>query len=68
MRVSTTPATGPPDFTAPNAPKTTLASERFMALVMMFVRMRPAAPTSAPLTMSARLPSANPAAAAATPE
>jgi hypothetical protein len=53
---------------APNAPNSTFVSERFMASHMIFVRMMPDAPTSAPLMMSTLLPSTNPVMDAASPE
>src|SRR5690606_17362268 len=59
---------GPAATVAPNAPNSTFVSERFMASHMIFVRMMPDAPTSAPLTMSTLLPSTNPVIAAAMPE
>ncbi len=52
----------------PKPPKTTLARERFMALHMRFVRMRPEAPTRAPEMMRIMLFRMNPAAEAASPE
>ena len=57
-----------PDGAAPNAPNITLIIDRFIALVMMSVRIIPAAPTRAPATIRIGLPSTNPALAAARPE
>ena len=59
---------GPPVDSPPKAPKATLLSERFIALHIIRVRMRPEAPTSAPLMISTLLPITNPAADAASPE
>ncbi len=53
---------------APNPPKSTFASERFIALHMIRVRMIPEAPTSEPAIISMLLLSTNPVAAAASPE
>ena len=52
---------------APNAPKSTLPSERFIAFDMSRVRIVPDAPTSVPATMSSWLPRVNPAMATASP-
>jgi hypothetical protein len=49
-------------------PVSTLPSERFIALHMICVRMKPDAPTSEPVMMSALLSSTKPVAAAARPE
>ena len=46
----------------------TFANERFIPLHMMFVKMRPDAPTSDPLIISPLFIKTNPVAAAATPE
>ena len=54
--------------TAPKAPKSTLASERFMASHMILVRMIPDAPTREPLITRPLLPSTKPVAQAARPE
>ena len=64
--VSLPPAARPSP--APNAPKITLNSERFIARHMMLVRMIPDAPTSEPLMISTWLPSTKPVAQAARPE
>ena len=64
----TSPSTLAPARAAPKPLNNTLASERFMALHMMLVRMMPAAPTSEPDTMSTLLLMAKPAAQAASPE
>ncbi len=61
-------AAAPPPTLAPNPPKSTLASERFIALHMMLVRISPLAPTSDPATISTLLPKIKPAALAAMPE
>ncbi len=61
------PAAPAPACTCPKAPKSTLASERFIALLISWVRMAPLAPTSAPATMSTLLPSTKPVIAAAVP-
>ena len=52
----------------PNAPKSTLANERFMALLIRIDRMNPDAPSSAPAMMSTTLSIAKPVAHAASPE
>ena len=57
-----------PTDAAPKAPNITLTIDRFIAFVMMRVRIIPAAPTSAPATIRMGLPSTNPALAAARPE
>src|SRR5208283_4224418 len=48
----------------PNAPKSTLVNERFMAFDMLTDRMKPDAPSSAPATISSLLLSTKPIAAA----
>ncbi len=58
----------PPVASSPNVAKRTLASERFIALHMMRVRMRPDAPTSEPAMISRLFSRTNPVAHAATPE
>ena len=60
--MAATPAT-----TLPTAPKSTLASERFMARLIVMVRIVPDAPTRAPPMMSTLLPMTKPVAAAANP-
>jgi hypothetical protein len=52
----------------PKPENSTLASERFIALHMICVRMMPEAPTSAPATIRTLLLTAKPAAQAARPE
>ena len=52
---------------APNAPKRTLVSDRFIAFDMRRVRIVPEAPTSVPATMSIWFPIAKPAIATASP-
>ena len=52
----------------PIAVNMTFASERFIALHMIIVRMIPDAPTSEPLMMSTVLSITKPVAAAARPE
>ena len=52
----------------PMVPKSTLTSDRFMALHMMFVRMMPEAPTNEPEMISTLLSITKPVAAAARPE
>ena len=54
-------------FSPPNAPKSTLANERFIAFDMRIERMKPLAPSSAPATIRMLLPIANPVALAARP-
>ncbi len=49
-------------------PNRTLASDRFMALHMMLVRISPEAPTSEPAMISTLLSITKPVAAAARPE
>ena len=56
-----------PDGAAPNAPKSTLRKERFMARLMMTERMKPEAPSSAPAMTTTSLPMAKPVAAEARP-
>ena len=56
-----------PVCTAPNAPKRTFASERFIARPMSIVSSVPEAPTSAPATIRTLLWSTKPAADAASP-
>jgi hypothetical protein len=51
----------------PKAPKSTLNSERFIALLMASVKIVPDAPTRAPLTISTSLLSTKPVMAAASP-
>ncbi len=53
---------------APKPPRNTLATERFMALHMMSVRIMPLAPTKAPATISRLFCTINPEAQAAMPE
>ena len=81
-RSAAEPAPAPPGMPSatPNPPNITFASERFMARVMMRVRMSPDAPTSEPAMISSALSksngapsgaedtSAKPVAAAAMPE
>ena len=57
------PATSPPQ-----PPRMTEMNDRFMPLHMMYDRIAPEEPTSAPVMMSARLPSVKPMPAAAQPE
>ena len=57
-----------PPLSTPKAPKATFASERFMALHMIVVRISPDAPTKAPEMISTMLPRTNPAEDAARPE
>ena len=52
----------------PKPPSMTLASERFIAFVIMRVRINPDAPTNDPAMISMLLSSTKPAAAAARPE
>ena len=52
----------------PKPPAMTLRKLRFIARHMMYDRIAPDEPTSAPTTMSRSLPSMNPVAAAAQPE
>ena len=52
----------------PNPPAITFQNERFIALHMMFVRIRPEAPTSEPEMIRPLFRSTNPAAHAARPE
>ena len=52
----------------PKPPAITLRKLRFMALHMMYDRIAPLEPTSAPVTISRSLPSMKPVAAAAQPE
>ena len=58
----------PPPSSSPKVAKSTLASERFMALHMMRVRISPDAPTSEPAMMSRLFSSTKPVAQAARPE
>ena len=58
----------PSDVSAPTAPNITLAKDRFMPLHIMFVNIRPDAPTRDPLIIRAWLSIRNPVAAAAIPE
>ena len=63
-------AAGPPASAfgaAPNAPNSTLPSERFIAVAINIVSSVPDAPTSVPLMMSTVLSSAKPVTATATP-
>jgi len=53
---------------APNAPKSTLASDRFIALHMIWLRIMPDEPTSAPLMISPVFPITKPVMDAAMPE
>ena len=53
---------------APTPPKSTFASDRFIARHMIRVRTMPEAPTSAPAMISPELLSTNPVAQAARPE
>ena len=57
-----------PCATAPKPPSTTLQMDRFIALHMMYERMAPELPTSAPTMMRTSFPSRKPVAAAAHPE
>ena len=57
-----------PAATAPKPPKSTLASERFIATHITWLRMIPEAPTSAPAMISMALSMTKPVAAAARPE
>ena len=50
------------------APSRTFISERFIALHMIRVRIKPEAPTSEPVMMRMLLSSTNPVEAAASPE
>ena len=59
-------AAGPP--ASPKPPAITLMKLRFIALHMMYDRMAPDEPTSAPVMIIAVLPSVKPMAAAAQPE
>ena len=56
-----------PACTCPNAPKSTLPIERFIARPISIVSSVPEAPTSAPLTISTFESSSNPVGAAARP-
>ena len=60
-------APGAPGVWAPNAPKSTFASERFMALPIRIVSSVPEEPTSDPAMISAVLSSTKPAPAADRP-
>ena len=53
---------------APNPLNNTFASDRFIALHMILVKIKPLAPTNAPATISTLLRITNPAAHAANPE
>jgi hypothetical protein len=53
---------------APKAPNSTFASERFIARHMIWLRMRPDEPTSAPAMMRTWLLMTKPVIAAAMPE
>jgi hypothetical protein len=55
-------------MSSPKPEKKTLPSERFIATHMICVRMRPEAPTSAPLMIRTLLASTKPVIAAAMPE
>ena len=57
------PAPSPP----PNAPNSTLANERFMALLIRIESKKPAAPSSAPAMISTLLPQGKPVADDARP-
>ena len=54
------PASATLSSSCPNAPKSTLRNERFIARHMMIARIRPEAPSSAPATISSLLSSTNP--------
>src|SRR5258706_125770 len=56
-----------PTCACPNAPKSTFANDRFIALHMITERMNPEDALIAPATISSRFPSANPIAAQAAP-
>src|SRR5262249_36849594 len=68
--VGPAPATGagaPAESPVPNAPNSTLANERFMALLIITLSRKPDVPSSAPAMISTLLSSAKPVAAAASP-
>src|SRR5215470_11136613 len=57
-----------PAVSPPNPPRMTEMNDRFIPLHMMYERMAPEEPTSAPVMISAELPSVKPMPAAAHPE
>jgi hypothetical protein len=61
------PAAGP-ETSPPKPPRITETKLRFMALHMMYDRIAPEEPTSAPVMISAELPRVKPMPAAAQPE